>query len=212
MSYLKSLLSIKKLTHKKVSLLSVWDSQSKFTKKSHILGLAKLKNVEVDEYSRIGFGCSIANATVGKFTAIGKGSRIGLGRHPINYLSTNSIFYRKGQFNDAWCNPIEYEESLPISIGNDVWIGVDSIIMDGVTIGDGAIVAAGSVVTKDVPPYSIVGGVSAKVLKYRFDKEVIERLQEIQWWLLSDVEISKRIKLFNTPDLTIDIINNYFDK
>ena len=179
MSYIKSIFSLKKLTHKKISFLSVWDKSCKFTKHSHILPFVKLKNVELSKYSRIGFNCSVSNAKIGKFTAIGKGTRIGLGRHPVNYISTNSIFYKPGQFQDKWANNIDFIEELSINIGNDVWIGVSSIIMDGVSIGDGAIIAAGSIVTKDVPPYSIVGGTPAKVIKYRFDNEIIKRLLDI---------------------------------
>lgn len=207
MSYLKSFISIKKIAYKKVSFLSVWDAESSFTKKTHILAFSKLKNVQVGEYSRVGFGCAVANTVIGKFTAIGKGTRIGLGRHPTQFLSTNSIFYRKGQFNDEWANPIDFKEWLPINIGNDVWIGVDSIVMDGVTIGDGAIVAAGSVVTKDVPPYAIVGGIPAKVIKYRFDKDVVDKLMEIKWWSLKDEQITMIIDLFTSNDITLERIN-----
>src|SRR5690554_507149 len=127
MSYLKSLFSIKRFTYKKVSIFAFWDTDSYFTKKSHVLPFAKLKSVHLGEYSRIGAGCLVHYTKIGKFSAIGKGSKIGLGRHPTNYLSSNSIFYRKGQFKDEWAQPIDYVENLPIEIGNDVWVGVDSI-------------------------------------------------------------------------------------
>lgn len=81
-----------------------------------------------------------------------------------------------------------------ITIGNDVWIGGRAIISRGVTIGDGAIIASGSIVTKDVEPYSIVGGVPAKVIRYRFTDQQIEKLEELQWWdygpdILKDCDI-----------------------
>lgn len=98
----------------------------------------------------------------------------------------------------------------PIHIGNDVWIGARSIIMDGVSIGDGAIVAAGSVVTKDVPPYAVVGGSPAKIIKYKFSQDIIDRLEEIQWWNLPDEEITKVVDLFHVENPSLEEINKYF--
>lgn len=82
--------------------------------------------------------------------------------------------------------------------------------MDGVSISDGAIVAAGAVVTKDVPPFAVVGGVPAKVIKYRFSEDVIKRLMEIQWWNLPDEDITKRIDLWHKSNPTLEDINEYF--
>jgi len=82
--------------------------------------------------------------------------------------------------------------------------------MGGVRIGDGAIVAAHSVVTKDVPPYAIVAGVSAKVIKYRFDEETRNRLLEIKWWNLSEHEITDKLPAFTTFNISKDILDKYF--
>ena len=84
------------------------------------------------------------------------------------------------------------------------------MIMDGVTIGDGATIAGGAVVTKDVPPYAVVGGVPAKLIRYKFSPEIINRLLEIKWWNLPDEEISKVIGLFHVRNITLDDINHYF--
>jgi serine acetyltransferase len=86
------------------------------------------------------------------------------------------------------------------------------MVMDGVLIGNGAIVAAGSVVTKDVPPYAVVGGAPAKVIKFRYPKDVVDRLEEIKWWNLPDEEITKRIDLFHIQNPTQEDINRYFPK
>ena len=88
-----------------------------------------------------------------------------------------------------------------IIIGNDVWIGTRATICSGVRIGNGAIVAAGAVVTKDVPPYAIVGGNPAKVIKYRFDEETIGKLQEVKWWYWSESEIIKHRDFMMNPGL-----------
>ena len=85
-----------------------------------------------------------------------------------------------------------------IIIGNDVWIGYEAVILAGVTIGDGAIIGTRAVVTKDVPPYTIVGGVPAKPIKKRFSEEIISKLLDIQWWNWSDEKIAKNIKAIQT--------------
>lgn len=87
----------------------------------------------------------------------------------------------------------------PVRIGNDVWIGANATILSGVTIGNGAVVAAGSVVTEPVPPYAIVGGVPAKVIKYRFPTETIERLLRLGWWNWHQERIEQNISLFYLP-------------
>ena len=99
-----------------------------------------------------------------------------------------------------------------MTIGNGVWVGRNCIIMDGVNIGDGATVAAGAVVTKNVPPFAVVGGVPARIIKYRFPQEMIDRLMQIQWWNLPDEEITKVIDIFHKPNPTLEDLNRYFTK
>ncbi|WP_299485003.1 CatB-related O-acetyltransferase [uncultured Allomuricauda sp.] len=110
-----------------------------------------------------------------------------------------------------WITPIEFKTNLPIKIGNDVWIGRDAKIMDGVTVGDGSVIATGSIVTKDVPPYAIVGGVPAKVIKYRFDEETIEKLLKLKWWDFSEEKILQNKNFFNEKDITAEKISEYFN-
>lgn len=142
-----------------------------------------LTNVVVGDYTYIGGESKISNATIGKFCSLGPEIRIGLGRHPIHLKSTFPGFYSDngyyGVAKEYVNNEKEYQE---IAIGNDVWIGARAMILDGVTVGDGAVVAAGAVVTKDVPPYAVVGGVPAKIIKYRFDEKRIKILLETKWW------------------------------
>lgn len=94
----------------------------------------------------------------------------------------------------------EIRDNEPVVIGNDVWIGANVILLPGVNIGDGAVIAAGAVVTKNVDPYAIVGGVPAKVIRYRFSKKCIEKLLRIQWWNWTDEKINDNIELFYEPE------------
>lgn len=82
----------------------------------------------------------------------------------------------------SWTDHNSYDEFKEIYIGNDVWIGQRAMVMGGVRIGNGAVVGAGAVVTKDVPPYTIVGGVPAKIIRYRFSDKVVKKLQSSKWW------------------------------
>lgn len=172
-------------------------------------------NSSIGKYSRVGNNCKVVNTTMGNFSVLSANCQAGVGQHPTNYLTYHSIFYKKGNWgwHDDWVKyPEGFQESKPITIGNNVWIGTRVIIMDGVTIGDNSIVASGAIVTKDVPPYSIVGGVPAKVIKTMFDEEMRKRLDEIQWWNLPDEEITRVIDLFHTPNPTVADLDKYFGR
>lgn len=127
---------------------------------------------------------------IGKYCSIAGNVVIGIGNHPINWLSTSPFFYMKFL---GWRSKNSWRDTVPPTfIGNDVWIGQGALIRDSITIGDGAIIGAGAVVVKDVPPYAVVGGVPAKIIKYRFTKEQITELLKLKWWDL-DEEIIKQI-------------------
>lgn len=211
-SYLPSFFSIKKLTYKCLSPLSYWDTASSFTKFSEIRRLAKLHHSHIGKYTRINAHCQLVRTTVGNFSAIGVNTLMGLGRHPLNYASTHSIFYKNNNIKNDWVQAIDFEEGIPIKIGNDVWVGRNCTVMDGVTIGDGAVIATGAVVTKNIPPYAIAGGVPAKVIKYRFEEEVINRLLEIKWWDFTDQQIEDHLPFFRDEDLNMNKLNDYFPK
>lgn len=215
LQYIPSLFSYKKLFFKDISFFAYWDSTSTFTRYTSLQRKAKLLHSHIGRYSRICINTELLNSTVGNFSIIARNCIVGLGAHPTNTLSPHSIFYKKKRWkwHDEWCKDIGFRESdLPVTIGNGVWIGIRCLILDGVTIGDGAIVAAGAVVTKDVPPFAVVGGVPAKVLKYRFSPEIIERLLEIQWWNLPDEEITRIKDIFHKPNPTLEDLDNYFPR
>lgn len=133
---------------------------------------------------------------IGKFCSIACGAKFlfNSANHTLPSLSTYPfpLFFEewgleKKDVTKAWDNKGD------IVIGNDVWIGYEAVILAGVTIGDGAIIGTRAVVTKDVPPYTIVGGVPAKPIKKRFSEEIISALLEIQWWNWSEERIARNI-------------------
>jgi acetyltransferase-like isoleucine patch superfamily enzyme len=144
----------------------------------------RLAKASVGRYSYIANGAALANIQIGSFCSIGPGAKNHLGNHPAHtFVSTSPVFYSP----NAPVPSFVKTEKFPayggrVTIGHDVWIGAEVMIMDGVTIGNGAVVAARAVVTRDVPPYAIVGGVPARLIRYRFDEETVEKLESLQWW------------------------------
>lgn len=146
--------------------------------------------VQMGRYSYMGKNNSVANTTIGSFCSIASYCAIGGGAHPLDMVSTSPVFYEgKNGFNKHFSN-IPTEINKNVEIGNDVWIGEAVFINDGVKIGTGAVIGAHSVVTKDVPPYAVVAGVPAKILRYRFDEETIEQLLESRWWEWPDERLA----------------------
>ncbi|MBQ8219779.1 MAG: CatB-related O-acetyltransferase [Bacteroidaceae bacterium] len=210
MSLLYSFFSMKKLK-KGISFFSLWDKKCKFDSTKCFIGpLAKMYDTKLGNYTRLRHFCTVAHAEIGNFCSIATGTKIGVAGHPTNLLSTNSIFYLDHSLNPRFKNQIEYTPYSPIKIGNDVWIGEKCLIMPGITIGDGAIIAAHAVVTKDVPPYAVVGGIPAKVIKFRFSEEIIEKLLSIKWWNMADDQIAMHKGIFAKENLSLqDLINEF---
>lgn len=146
---------------------------------------AVLTNVVLGDFSYVAAGCKLQNATIGKFTCIGPDVLCGLGRHPSrDFVSLHPVFFstRSQSGVTFTSHAAAFEEFKPIAMGHDVWVGARAIILDGVTVGNGAIIGAGAVVAADVPPYAVVGGVPARIIRYRFTPEQIEFLESCQWW------------------------------
>ena len=134
--------------------------------------------------------------TIGRFCSIARNVTFLLGgNHRVDWITT----YPFSALNDEWIEAKDIHghpsTNGNIKIGNDVWIGYDATILSGVTVGDGAVIGSKSVVTKDVEPYSIVGGNPAKIIKKRFKENQIQRLLELQWWNWSKDKIKKNINL-----------------
>lgn len=132
-----------------------------------------------------------SKVTIGKYCAIGSGVRIISSNHDISHANLQYNFENKyfGRNVDV--------SKGPVTIGNNVWIGDLAIILSGVHIGDGAVLAAGTIVTKDVPPYAIVAGNPAKIIKFRFNKTVIKQLLKIKWWNWSERKVKSNNSFFN---------------
>ena len=137
--------------------------------------------VSIGDYSYIsGPRSYVEEAIIGKYCSIARQTIIGVSGHNYNWLTTSPII---ANCSYSLINEdVYYKQKAAPIIGNDVWIGMNAIINRGIIIGDGAVIASGAVVTKDVNPYSIVGGNPAKHIKYRFSKEIIEQLLIIKWW------------------------------
>jgi acetyltransferase-like isoleucine patch superfamily enzyme len=162
---------------------------------------AYLKQVTMGRYSYVSYGSSVINAKVGSFCSIGPHVQIGLGPHPSRgYVSTYPAFYSPDNTGcpRAFTDTRRFDDSVSETvIGSDVWIGADAIIPGGISIGHGAIVAAGAVVTKDVPAYAIVGGNPSKLIRMRFEDDEISELLRSAWWDWPLEKIMARLDAFS---------------
>lgn len=139
-------------------------------------------NVKIGTQTYCNKGTTIFKGSIiGNFCSIGYNVAIGPPEHPVNFFTTSPNAYRYEGIKDL-CKWPKDDIVNPVIIGNDVWIGSNAIILQGVKIGDGVVVAAGAIVTKDVEPFTIVGGVPAKIIKDRFAPELKEKLLDSQWW------------------------------
>jgi acetyltransferase-like isoleucine patch superfamily enzyme len=144
------------------------------------------------------YGPEDPQAHVGRYCSLNDASYLLTGgNHHPEFVSTCHFYWTMGVGE-----PESGASNGPISIGNDVWTGFDSIIQSGVTIGDGAVIAAGAVVTKDVPPYAIVGGVPAQIIRYRFDAETREALLRIRWWDWPESKIRTHVDQLASPSVS----------
>lgn len=163
---------------------------------------SNFNNCSIGSYSYIAPNASISMATIGRFCSFGPFLICGYGDHPTDFVSTSPVFFSDAkQCGDTFTSESLFDERKEIFIGNDVWIGARVFIRDGVSIGNGAIIAAGSVVVKDVPAYAIVGGVPAKLLRFRFPEMTISKLQKIKWWNWSVVILRELQPYFAQRDV-----------
>jgi Acetyltransferase (isoleucine patch superfamily) len=181
-------------------------------------GRSKLSHCDVGG-SQIGFGTYVSegsrliNCKIGRFCSIASNVVVIPEQHPLSFVSTWPFFYSSVFEEPSWTSfqgPCRYEgyreiidsnskRAFYLIVGNDVWIGAHVLIKGGIRIGDGAVIGMGSVVTKDVPAYAIIGGNPAHLIRYRFEKDVIERLLLSKWWELPLEEIISLREDFGDP-------------
>lgn len=162
---------------------------------------AILNSVNIGDFSYISHDSIVNNVEIGKFCSIGHNVQIGLATHPSKvFVSTSPVFFSN---NNSSC-PMSFrddkifDDDVPRTVlGNDIWIGANAIIPGGIHIGTGAIVAAGAVVVKDVPPYAVVGGNPAKIIRHRFTEEQIKLLLESEWWDWPIEKLRQRVDDFS---------------
>ena len=177
---------------------------------------AAIRGSVIDKTAAVGNGAVIVNSSIGKysyiydsgligtklgaFCSIAGGCSIGGGKHPTGWVSSSPVFYKGKNVLKRNFSQNPFSEYAQTTIGNDVWIGSKCLIKGGVTIGDGAIIGMGSVVTHDVPPYEIWAGNPAKCIRKRFDDATIAKLLELKWWDWENDRLEKYGDLFQSPE------------
>ena len=177
---------------KKIRGASILNSE--IHKSSKIESGTSFINSKMSKYSFCGYDCEIMNTEIGSYCSIANNVIIGGAMHPLDWVSTSPVFYSGRDSVKMKFSTFDRPKDIVTIINHDVWIGQYCLIKQGVTIGTGAVIGMGSVLTKDVPPYEIWAGNPAKFIKKRFDEETIEKLLAGKWWNKSDDEMRKLAK------------------
>jgi acetyltransferase-like isoleucine patch superfamily enzyme len=172
---------------------------SQIAKSAKIESGCNIVNLIMGKHSFCGYDCEIVNCEIGSFCSIANNVIIGGPMHPMNWVSMSPVFYKGRDSVKAKFSTHELPPAKKTIIGHDVWIGQYALIKQGVHIGTGAVRGMGSVVTKDVEPYSIVAGSPARELRKRFDEVTINKLLKSKWWEYDDDQLGKYSAYFTDP-------------
>lgn len=153
----------------------------------------------VDRHSFIGYDCSFVNCDIGAFCSIANRVSVGGVAHPTHFASTSPVFLSHKDSVKTKFARHDYLPLLRTVIGPDVWIGEGAFVKAGVTVGVGAVIGMGAVVTRDVPPYAIVAGNPARLIRPRFESDVIDGLLRLKWWELPEDELRRIGHLMDRP-------------
>lgn len=160
---------------------------------------SRMDDVVLDDYSYLQQDCDLMSADIGKFSNIASMVRINPGFHPMDYATLHHFTYRPTMYGMAGEDDADFfawRRRQRVFIGHDTWIGYGAVIMPGVRIGNGAVVGSNAVVTKDVTPYAIVGGVAAKPIRQRFPRDIAQALEATAWWDWDHETLTERLPDF----------------
>ena len=199
----------------KINFTSIIMGKCRFEGQNKIGAHTKFYDSSLGFASYMGDNNLFQNASFGRYCSVGSNIRLILSNHPIeNVISTHPAFYSNRYNTFTYIDTPLFEEILytdhgkSLEVGNDVWIGDNVLIKGGVTIGNGAVIGMGAVVIKDVPPYAVVGGVPAKIIRYRFSEEDIDKLAALEWWNKPQHWIKQNAKYFNDATVFLNERNS----
>lgn len=198
-----------KLLKKNVRLYAkvIFNQQTQFEGYNSVGTHTYILDSSIGRYTYIASNTWLNNTSIGRFCSIGQNVRVVNAMHPTrDFVSIHPVFFSTAkQAGVTFVDENLFEEHASIDgkaliIGNDVWIGNNVTLLGGIKVGDGAVIGTGAVVTKDVSPYAIVGGVPARVIRYRFTKKQIEILETLRWWEKDDEWLKKHAKEFKNVE------------